>query len=168
MNIRRIGLVIGLALPMMLVGIPAQAAEPSAHDIAFMKQAHQVNLAEIAAGQVAWKKTTDPVVKNVAATLMRNHIHMDAALSQAARTLHIDLPLEPNSEQQELTARYEATAAGAFDAYFISTQVTAHQETQKLFSGQVAKGSDPAVSELAEKATPIIADQLEMLREAAE
>lgn len=164
---RRIAATVGMAGFLILPVTPAQAAEPSPQDVSFVRAAHQANLAEIAAGQIAWKKSTDPQVKNLAATFMRNHIHMNADLYTAARKLRIFLPDKPTEEQQALTKRYEAAPAATFDEYYISTQLTAHREAQKLATTQVDKGREPAVKELAEQASSIIAGHQELLRKAA-
>ncbi|MDI6101615.1 DUF4142 domain-containing protein [Actinoplanes sp. NEAU-A12] len=168
MHSYRIAAALGLAGSLALGAVPAQAAPaPTPRDVAFVHAAHQGNLAEIAAGQVAWKKTTDPVVKNLAATFMRNHIHMDAKLYLTARDLGIRLPNSPTAAQQALTERYAAAAAETFDDYYISTQLTAHRHAHKLIKEQLAGGADPAVKDLAEQAVPIIAEHRKLLREAA-
>jgi putative membrane protein len=164
---RRILVTLGMVGSLILPGGPAHAAEPSPQDVTFVRAAHQANLAEIAAGQVAWKKTTDPQVKNLAATFMRNHIHMDADLYKTARSLRIFLPDKPTEEQQALTKRYEAAPAATFDEYYISTQLAAHRETRQLIETQVKKGSQPEVKRLAEQVAPIIAGHQELLRKAA-
>jgi hypothetical protein len=81
MHFKKFVVSFGLAGSLALAPTAALAADPSTHDIAFLKAAHQTNLAVILGGQVAWKKTTDPAVKKLAATLMRDHIHLDAALA---------------------------------------------------------------------------------------
>jgi putative membrane protein len=158
---------LGLAGSMVVAPVAAQAADPSIRDIAFLKTAHQTNLAVILGGQVAWKRTTDPVVKKLAATLMRDHIHLDAALAKTARELSVRLPIEPTAEQQALTARYEAVGVDAIDDLYISTQQALIREAGELASAQAAKGSDPAVKQVAAKASPIITGHQELLRKAA-
>ncbi|MFC7527655.1 DUF4142 domain-containing protein [Actinoplanes sp. GCM10030250] len=158
-----------LGMASSLAGLPATAAQadPSAQDAAFIRAAHQVNLAEIASGQIAWRKTTDPEVKNLAATFMRDHIHLDADLYKTARTLRIVLPSAPTAEQQALTKRYEAAGADTFDEYYISNELSARREALALTSTQTQKGADPAVKDLAEKAAPMIARHQQMLQKAA-
>jgi putative membrane protein len=167
MHFKKFVVSFGLAGSLALAPTAALAADPSTHDIAFLKAAHQTNLAVILGGQVAWKKTTDPAVKKLAATLMRDHIHLDAALAETARGLSVRLPIEPTAEQQAITARYEAVAPSAIDDLYISTQQTLIREAGVLASTQAAKGSDPAVKNVAAKASPILSGHQELLRKAA-
>ena len=167
MLLSRIGVTLGLVGAMAPPATAVYAAEPSPQDVAFLKAAHQANLAVITAGQVAWKKTTSPEVKKLAATFMHDHIHLDAALAQTARELKVRLPNTPNEEQQALNERYEAAAAGQLDELYVSTQLAVQQEAHRLVSVQVDKGSEPAVKKIAEKASPIIAEHQRLLRDAA-
>ncbi|MEU4421090.1 DUF4142 domain-containing protein [Actinoplanes sp. NPDC024001] len=142
-----------------LLALPATAAQaaPSAQDAEFLRSAHQINLAEIAGGRIAWQKSSDEGVKELAATLMRNHIRLDAQVTQAARTLRVALPAVPTAAQQALTARYQAAPAGTFDDLFVATQQQAHRDALRLVEEQVAKGSDPVATKVAQAAAPIIA-----------
>lgn len=166
MFLRRIATVLAAA---GLLAVPASAAyaEPTDQDAEFLRAAHQANLAEIAGGRIAWQKTTDETVKDLAATFMRDHIRLDADLTIAARQLSVSLPQQPNEEQQALAARYRAAGPETFDEYFISTQLEAHRTALRLAEEQIQNGTDPLVKELAEKATPVIAQHHEMLVAAA-
>lgn len=139
----------------------------SGQDSDFLKAAHQVNLAEIATGRIAWGKTADPRVKKLAGTLMVDHIRMDSDLYQVARRLRVVLPDAPDSEQQALANRYQAAGADTFDEYYISTQLAGHRAALKMVTEQAEQGDDPAVKRLAAKAAPIITRHQVMLRDAA-
>lgn len=166
MLLRRIATTLAAAGLLVLPATAAVAA-PSAQDVGFLRAAHQANLAEIASGRIAWVKSTDETVKNLAATFMRNHIRMDADLTETARQLKVSLPSQPTEEQQALTARYVAADPQAFDEYFISTQLAAHRDAMRRAEEQAKNGADSSVSELAENATPIIASHHELLVAAA-
>jgi putative membrane protein len=167
MLLRRIPVAVGVAGLLALPAAPAQAG-PSPQDADYLKAAHQVNLAEIAAGRIAWTTTHDPTVKGVAAALMRDHIRLDADLYQTARQLRVYLPAAPTPEQQALVKRYEAAGADTFDEYFISTQLAAHRTALKMTAEQAEKGSEESVKDLAARAEPVIAHHRTMLRDAAE
>jgi putative membrane protein len=159
---------LGVAASMAFSATPAMAAEPSPDDAAFLRAAHQTNLAEIAAGRIAWRKATTPEVKATAAAFMRDHIQMNADVYQTARTLRVHLPAEPTAEQQALNRRYEIAGTDTFDEYFISTQLAGHRETLRTLSAWASKGDEPSIKVLAGKAAPIISQHQEMLRKAAE
>ncbi|GAA2703970.1 DUF4142 domain-containing protein [Actinoplanes palleronii] len=163
MLFRRISAALGMAGLLILPATAAQA-EPTAADAAFLKAAHQVNLAEIATGQIAWKKTTDPQVKNVAAALMRDHIHLDADLYRTARVLRVHLPGSPTAEQQALADQYEAAGAASFDKLYLSTQLAGHRKVLRMIRS--ADITEPSIKELAERAEPVITRHVEMIRKA--
>ncbi|MEU4622157.1 DUF4142 domain-containing protein [Actinoplanes sp. NPDC023801] len=158
---------VGMAGILLVAAAPAPAAASTTQDVAFAQAAHQNNLAEVAAGKVAFRKSKDPVVKELAATFMRDHIRMDAELARTARKLEIHLPATPSDEQQALVRRYEAAGADTFDEYYISTQLVAHREAHELAATQAEKGADPALRNLAEKATGVIDGHRDLLRAAA-
>ncbi|BCY13905.1 DUF4142 domain-containing protein [Actinoplanes sp. L3-i22] len=166
MLLRRISAAVGVAGLLALPAAPAQA-EPSQPDADYLKAAHQVNLAEITMGRIAWTTSSDPTVKTLAAALMRDHIHLDADLYQTARQLRVYLPAAPTPEQQALAKRYQAAGADTFDEYFITTQLAAHRAALKMTAERAANGSEETVKELAAKAEPIIARHQTMLRDAA-
>ncbi|MEV0899537.1 DUF4142 domain-containing protein [Actinoplanes sp. NPDC049802] len=166
MLLRRIAAAIGAAA---LVGLPATAAqaEPSEQDTAFLRAAHQIHNAEVEQGRIAWVKTGDAEVKKLAATLMRDHIHLNAALAEAARKLKVRLPDTATAEQTALAGRYAAAGKGAIDDLFIDTQLTVSRETGRLVATQLAEGSDPLVRSVAEKAAAVLAEHQRLLRAAA-
>ena len=168
MLLRRMLAALGAAGSLLLLPTPAQAAEPTPEDVAFLHAAHQTNVAEIAAGRLAWRKTTSPEVKAAAAAFMVDHIKMDFELYQTARTLQIRLPELATEEQRALQRRYEIAGADTFDEYFISTQLAGHRKTRAMLSAQIEEGDDPRVKALAHKAAPIIAKHHHLLRVAAE
>jgi putative membrane protein len=159
---------LGVAASMAFSVSPVWAAEPSPDDAAFLRAAHQTNLAEIAAGRIAWAKATAPEVKAAAAAFMRDHIEMNADLYLTARNLRVHLPAEPTAEQQALNRRYETAGVETFNEYFISTQLAGHRETLRTLTVRANQGGEPSVKALAEQAAPIIKRHQTMLRKAAE
>jgi putative membrane protein len=168
MLFRRMLTALGVAGLLVLAPTPVQAAGPSPEDAAFLVAAHQGGLAEIAAGRIAWQKTTTPEVKTVAGALMRDHIRLNAAIYHEARKLRVYLPSQPTPEQQSLIRTYEAAGADTFDEHFILTQLAAHRATMELISGHLEEDGDPSVKALARRAAPVIAAHHLLLREAAE
>ena len=168
MLFRRILAALGVAGSLAFSAAPAQATGPSPEDAAFLKAAHQTNIAEIAAGRLAWQRTTAPEVKAVAAALMRDHIQLDAKLYQVARNLRIYLPEQTTPEQQSLARGYAAAGNDTFDEYFISTQLAGHRKALRMLKEQAASGDEVAVRRLAEDAVPVVTKHHHLLRVAAE
>jgi putative membrane protein len=153
------------AAPVAAVARPAAAA-PSEQDAAFLIALRQVNYAEIAAGQIAWRKTTNPAVKDVAAGFLRDHIHLDAALYQTARLLRVYLPETPNAAQQALATRYQRATPAKFDALYLRKQLAGLPAVLDLIERQITLGTDPDVTVLAIQAKAVVESHRALLEAA--
>ncbi|MEU8239689.1 DUF4142 domain-containing protein [Actinoplanes missouriensis] len=178
MLFRRIATSLGLAGALLAAAAAPAASAPTPaaptpapavteRDAAFLMAAHQVNLAEIAAGRLAWFKTTDKRVKELAGMFMGDHIRLDAALYGVARQLRVYLPDKPTAEQQALAARYQAAGADTFDEYFVSTQLAAHREALAMVEKAAVESDARSVRNLAEDAVPVIEKHRDHLRAVA-
>jgi putative membrane protein len=157
---------IGQAEPAAQSGITA-SAEPTAQDAAYLRAVYQNNLGEIDSGRIAWQKTADKQVKDMAATFMRDSIHLNADLYQTARTLRVTLPSALTAEQEALSKRYQAAATSGFDDLYISTRMEARQEALDLTQTKLKQGGDPKVKAFAEDAAPVLAGHEKLLQAAA-
>jgi putative membrane protein len=155
-TIKRLALTTAAAIVGLLLVPGAASAAPSDQDTAYLKAAHQANLAEIAGGKLAQQKAGSQQVKDLGARFVADHTKLDAALTQTASTLGVSLPSAPNAEQRALAARYKAASGDQFDSLFVSTQMTAHMKAMALGQTELAKGSDAAAKKAARDAAPVI------------
>lgn len=156
--------VITVLAALLLVASPA-SAEPSEQDAAWMKAAHQSNLAEIAAGTAAREHATTEAVQNMGLVLVEEHQTLDAELTAAAEQLGVELPTEPSAEQQAALEAVIAHKGEAFDAGWIASQIEGHRMSLAAGEEEIASGSDPTVIALAEGAAPIVQGHLDHLLE---
>ena len=161
-----------LALTTAVVGLflapsAAASAAPNDQDAAYLRAAHQSNLAEIASGKLAQQKADSQQVKDIGARWVKDHTTLDRAVRQTAEALDVDLPSAPNAEQRALAARYEATSGRQFDSLYISTQMDSHMKTMRLGETELANGSDAQVKKAARNAAPVIAAHHDVLQDAA-
>ena len=166
MSIRRAVLALGFA-GLLLVPATAAHAAPSDQDAAYLKAAHQSNLAEIAGGRIAQQKGTSQQVKDLGARFVADHTKLDASLRQTASALNVDLPSKPNTQQQAVAAKYQAASGSAFDALFVSTQMDAHMAAMNLGQKELSAGSDAQAKKVAQSAAPVIASHHSALEDAA-
>jgi putative membrane protein len=163
---RRLAALAAVTGLLLIPGTAAQAA-PSDQDAAYLKAAHQSNLAEIAGGKIAQQKGDSEAVKDLGARFVADHTKLDSAVRQTASNLGVDLPSAPNAEQQALAARYQAASGDDFDALFVSTQMDAHMKAMALGRTEIADGSDAAAKKVAQNAAPVIMSHHEALDSAA-
>jgi putative membrane protein len=166
MMMKRIAAGLGVVGLFVLVSTPASAA-PSQQDTTYLVAAHQSNLAEIAAGQLAQQKGQSQQVKDLGAKFVTDHTQLDSALTQAAGSLGVTLPNTPNSQQQALAARYQAAQGTGFDSLFIATQMDAHMQAAANGQREIQNGSDATAKKTAQDAAPVIAAHHDLLRSAA-
>ncbi|ADB31013.1 hypothetical protein Kfla_1919 [Kribbella flavida DSM 17836] len=139
----------------------------SDQDRAFLRGAHQSNLAEIATGKLAQAKGSSDRVKDLGALLVSDHTKLDAALRRVAAAANVSLPTTPNAEQRALQAKLTAAGAGEFDALFVAGQLEGHAKTMAIGERELANGSDARVIKAAKDSAPVIASHHEKFMAAA-
>jgi putative membrane protein len=157
---RRVLAVAGCGV-MALVAAPAAAQASTsalnAQDTAYLKGAHQSNLAEIAAGKLAQAKGSSAAVKDLGAMLVSDHTKLDAALMKVAMAAKVSLPAAPNAEQRAMQAKLTVASGADFDAMYVSGQIVGHAKTMALGDKEAANGQDAAVKKAAAAAAPVVA-----------
>ncbi|GAA3351994.1 hypothetical protein GCM10020358_84160 [Amorphoplanes nipponensis] len=166
MLLRRAAAVAGVATVLLLPATAATAA-PSDQDTAFLRAAHQSNLAEIATGRLAQQQAGSDRVKELGARWVADHTKLDTALRDTAGTLGVDLPDAPNAEQRALARRYQAASGAAFDKLWVPTQMDAHMKAMQLGEKELAQGGDAQAKKVAQDAAPVVAAHHDLLDDAA-
>jgi putative membrane protein len=132
------------------------AARPASPEAEFLIAVHQGNLAQIAAGKLAARKSDNRVVRKLGKRFATYHRKLDAQVKQAAHTLDVNLPTEPNSEQKDLAGQYRAASGAEFDALFLSTQLSGYERAAKLAQVILQVSTDLAIHEIVKDAGPKI------------
>lgn len=146
---------------------PSARGTPSAQDSRFLQQAHQTNLAEIAAGRLAQQKGNSQTVKNLGAKFVTDHTRLDHALQQVAQSLSVSLPSAPTSDQQAVANRLKTLSGAQFDNLFVTSQFAGHTQAMQAGQTEIAKGSDPRAIKVASDSAPVIESHHQALLAAA-
>lgn len=138
--------------------LPQTAAE-------FAAAAGASDLFEIEASKLAQTKTTNPKLKDFAATMVKDHTKSTADLKAIAAKEKITLsaPLLNPDMQAKIDALKAATPA-EFDALYLSQQIPAHEAALNMLQGYAATGDNQAVKGFAAKVTPIVQHHLDEAR----
>jgi putative membrane protein len=139
----------------------------SAQDATYLRQAHQTNLAEIAAGKLAQQKGNNQTVKSLGTKFVTDHIKLDQALTPVAQTLGVSLPQAPNGHQQTVASRLKAASGPQFDTLFVATQLAGHTQAMQAGQTEITNGTNPQVVKLARQSAPVIASHHQALESAA-
>jgi len=136
--------------------------ELNEQDRTFLVQAHQANLAEIQAGKAAREATTEKV-RDVGATLVKDHTTLDSAVQREAGQAGVELPGEPNAQQRAALAEVTAKSGKEFDQAWVASQITSHRQTLAAIDKQLRDGANPDVKKVASDARPVVRMHLDAL-----
>ncbi|ASW56082.1 DUF4142 domain-containing protein [Plantactinospora sp. KBS50] len=147
---------------------PSGSASPSQQDGQYLQTIHQVNLAEIASGNMAQQKASNQQVKDLATQFVTDHTQLDQAVQSTASQAGVTLPNSPTNDQQAVLNQLQGLNGQAFDNAWVTAQVAGHQQAIQATEAEVNQGSDPAVKQLAQQALPILQAHLESLQALAQ
>lgn len=145
----------------------ARSAGVSRADRAWVDEAHQADMAEIQAGQLAESNASNPAIRHDGAVLVRDHQALDNKLIQLAGKLKLSLPTSMTNQQTEIGDRLSNEQGPPFDHDFAASMMTAHGIMIAATRREIAHGSSPQVTALARQTLPILLQHLSMMRTAA-
>jgi putative membrane protein len=163
------GVVVGVAVLGLMLSSSALAvaAQANQQDQAFLRKAHQSNLAEIQAGRLAQQKAASASVRDMGARLVSDHTRLDSRLRPVAGQLGVNLPGQPNAMQRQVAAELSAKSGAAFDRAWVAAMIVGHRQALADGQAELQAGSSDQVQSLARSAAPVIQGHLTMLQQIA-
>ena len=126
-------------------------------DRQFMLTAGEAGLANIAMGQMALQKSTNPTVKQFAQAEIAEQQQVKQNLSRVAPKMGVSLPTAPGPKYQALMTRLAQMSGTQFDqAYLHEGGVNAHLENAAVYQREAQFGQAPDVIAIANQGLPII------------
>ncbi|GIJ77859.1 hypothetical protein Xph01_22910 [Micromonospora phaseoli] len=165
---KRLGLLAALVLVGVAPAAAAQAAQPSEQDTQYLQAVHQVNLYEIAAGELAQEKAQNEQVKEVAQQFVTDHTELDQSVQDLAGQLNVELPSEPTSDQRSALDQLNNASGAEFDRLWVTQELAGHVQAIQATQTEISQGTEPQVVQLAQTALPVLQahyDALVMLAE---
>jgi putative membrane protein len=164
--------VAGSALALACCCASAMAADSAAgishKDRQFIVKAGQAGAAEIAAGQLAVSKSSNPDVKQFGQHMVQDHTKAGDELKQIAQSKSLAVPSDPDWSHRHLAAKLEKANASDFDKLYIKEAgVKDHKDAVKLFTDESKNGTDPELRAFAERTLPTIQDHYRMAQDLA-
>lgn len=139
----------------------------SGRDRAWLITAHQTNLAEVQAGELAERKGTTAAVRAAGRMLVTDHTQLDKKVVAVAHAVGVSLPEAAAPEDAAAASRFADESGAAFDHDFTSTLITGHQEVIAATQTEIGKGLAPQVTRLARQSLPTLRKHLATLRKAS-
>jgi putative membrane protein len=135
-------------------------------DAKFMMTAAAGGMAEVETARLAQERAASDAVKQYAQRMIDDHTRANQELMQIASTKGITLPTGPDAKHMALMERLRSLSGADFDRMYIKEAgVKDHQNMEKLFRNEAAKGKDADVMGFASRTLPAVQEHLRMARE---
>lgn len=131
----------------------AKASTLSSADKAFIKDAAEGGMMEVAMGRVAEKNATDSEAKNFGARMVKDHSKANEELKAIAKEENVAWPAEKEAGKWKS------------DKDYMDAMVKDHEKDLAEFGKEAKNGSDPNVKSFADKTAKTVREHLEMAKE---
>ena len=135
----------------------------SAADKDFVIKVRLAGLWEIPAGNMAVEKSNNPRVVQIGKAIAAQHVVLDRLDRVAAKKLGIDLPNQPNGDQQFWLQEMKEANATTFDQIFIDRLRAAHGKIFPAIATIRASTRNDAVRKLAQEANQFVMTHMTLL-----
>lgn len=136
---------------------PTQNTQVNEVDRQFFIDAGQAGLGNIALGQLALQRSTNPQVKQFATAEIQEQTQVKNDLTRIGSRLGVTPPTTPAPKFQASLARLSQLEGDRFEqAYMDEGGVNAHLENAALFQRQAALGQNPDLVAVANRGLPTI------------
>ncbi len=134
----------------------------SSSDYKFVTAAAQSGQAEVALGELAATKSSNPAVKQFAQRMVQDHTKANKQLTQIATQKGATMVIEtPSSEQKELN-HLQGLVGIDFDKAYMDRMVRDHKKVVKEFQDKAEDAKDPDVRTFAGTTLPVVQGHLKM------
>jgi putative membrane protein len=145
------------ALPDLL----ALAATKSAGGESFLKTAAQGQQGEIALGQLATEKASNPDVKQIGAQMIEDHQKASQEVQQLASKEGVRLPIQLSEKHKKKQQELSKLSGEEFDRAYIQYMVQDHKKEVKKFEQNAQQIKDQDVKRWASSAVPVLKEHLQ-------
>ena len=135
----------------------------TAADVDFVVRVRLAGLWEIPAGNMAQEKSDDPRVVTIGKTIASQHVILDQLDRDAAKKLGIQLPNQPNSDQQYWLSEMKAANSTTFDQIFIDRLRAAHGKIFPAIATIRASTRNDTVRKLAQESNQFVMTHMSLL-----
>jgi predicted outer membrane protein len=135
----------------------------TAADTDFVIRVRLAGLWEIPAGNMAQQKSDDPRIVNIGKAIATQHVILDQFTREAAKKLGIQLPNQPNSDQQYWLSEMKAANSTTFDQIFVDRLRAAHGKIFPAIATIRASTRNDTVRKLAQEANQFVMTHMSLL-----
>ena len=159
----RIAATVALAALCYAGRVPAQdTGSSTSADKTFLMNADEGNSAEIAASQMALKKSKNPDVKAYAQQMIADHQKLRSDMSTFTQQMGVTTPQPLNATHKAEAQRLASLSGKSFDAEYIKAMDQDHHKTLGMFQNEVATTSNQDLKAAVQQGTPVIQQHTDM------
>ncbi|HEY6929950.1 MAG TPA: DUF4142 domain-containing protein [Thermoanaerobaculia bacterium] len=148
------------------MAVPAtNATGLSGSDSGFLRRAAEGGIAEVALGNLAKDKASDPDVKQFAQKMVDDHSKANVELKKLANQKGVAVPGETDSRTNKEMDKLSKLSGPEFDKAYMKLMVSDHQKDVAEFNTEYEHTSDPDVKDFVGKTLPTLQEHLRMARE---
>ena len=148
----------------------AAATDPSASasaDKLFVMQADEGNSAEIAASQIALKKSKNADVKAYAKQMIDDHMKLRSDMGPLAAKLGVTTPQPLSPTHKAEDARLSQLSGDKFNKEYIKDMDQDHHKTLGMINNEIATTSNDEVKTAAQSAQTVVAQHTDAIDQLA-
>lgn len=150
----------GFMMPDSATPAPASSV-PNASDRLFVLLMGQGNLAEIELSRLARDKAQNPLVRQFAQRMQKDHDQAGRRLAAVAREIPLGVPTLLTKEQWAQREWLSAMSDGGdFEVAYLRDQKTEHQKSIQLLNWEITAGQIQPLQQLAAATLPLVLDHL--------
>ena len=157
---------LSLSAAALVLAAPAvsQAAAASPADQAFVTQAAQGGMAEVADGKLALSHSSDANVKAFASKMIADHDKANAKLESIARADGFALPASVGAENATMKAALVKLHGKTFDTSYLQGQQQGHEKMEQVMRTEIASGKNAALVTFAKQTLPTVESHLSLAK----
>ncbi len=129
----------------------AQTDAVTKEDKEFLKNAGEMNMTEVALGNLAQERAFSPEVKAMGLTLVTDHNAMTADLVVLAKAKGVELTVESTVTQKTMIGAFKDKTGAEFDREFREHVAKDHEKAIKMFTDAAEDSKDADVKAFAAK-----------------
>ena len=159
----RMAATLGIVSLCCAAGLPAQDSGTSASaDKTFLMNADEGNTAEMAASQMALKKSKNPDVKAYAQQMITDHKKLRSDMASLDQQMGVTVPQPLNATHKAEAQHLSGLSGKRFDAEYIKTMDQDHHKTLGMFQNEVATTSNQDLKAAVQQGIPVIQQHTDM------
>jgi putative membrane protein len=149
-----------------MLAVRAADQKPSAADQMFVKQADEIDRAEVKLGKLAQDDAAAPAIKSFGERMVADHSRMNKDLRDLTKQKGIALPEKLDEKHQALLDQLSKLKGTEFDRTYSKDMVSGHEKAIETIEAEAKNGQDADVKAWAEKWLPTLREHLRLAKDA--